>query len=482
MLSLGLGIWLVDVALALALKNRPGAIPPWGWRLLAIFAPIILGLMLRPLPGGALVLIGVTLTLLLDALPPPPPNHNASKWAFAQALAGYADPSVWLVLTAYFMSRALIKTGLARRIALTFVRLLGGNTLGLSYALVATDTVLAGMIPSNAARVGGVVLPITRSLAELYKSLPGPSASLLGTFLMVVLYQCDVIACALFLTGQASNPLAASQAASLTHNAVQLSYGNWFLYAFAPAAVGLLLAPWVLYRLCKPAITHTPEAAAMAKRELAAMGRPSRGEVLMMVLFAGVCLGWVVVGQRQGAISTTLVAMIGAAVLFLSGILTWDDAISEKGTWDVFIWYGGLLQMGHLLNEASVTTVFAEALAEQLQALPLTLLFLVILLIFFYAHYGFASITTHILAMYPAFVGVLLTLGAPVWLTTCCFAYFSNLSAGLTSYGTTPAPIILGTGYVAHGTWWRIGALMALFNIVVWLGVGLPWWKFWGLW
>src|SRR5262249_4669293 len=124
--------------------------------------------------------------------------------------------SVWLMLTAYFMSRALIKTGLARRIALNFVRLLGGNTLGLSYALVATDTVLAGMIPSNAARVGGVILPVTRSLAELYKSFPGATASLLGMFLMVTIYQADMVNCALYLTGQASNPLAARQAEIFT--------------------------------------------------------------------------------------------------------------------------------------------------------------------------------------------------------------------------------------------------------------------------
>src|SRR5690606_25797202 len=161
----------------------------------------------------------------------------------------------------------LIKTGLARRIALTFVRVLGHNSLGLSYALVATDTLLAGLIPSNAARVGGVLLPITRSLAELYRSFPGKSAALLGTTLMVTLYQGDVIACALFYTGQASNPLAAQQALDLTRGRVHLDYASWFLYASLPALVSLLVVPWLVYRLQRPGITHTPEATAMARRE-----------------------------------------------------------------------------------------------------------------------------------------------------------------------------------------------------------------------
>src|SRR5262249_17670401 len=153
-----------------------------------------------------------------------------------------------------------------------FVQLLGHNTLGLSYALVASDVVLASVIPSNTARVGGVLLPITRSLAELYHSFPGRSAGLLGTFLILVLFPTDVVTCGLFLTGQASNPLAAEEAARLTAGApggpLVLSYGNWFWYALAPAAVSILAVPLLIYRWHRPALIHTPEAAAFARDEL----------------------------------------------------------------------------------------------------------------------------------------------------------------------------------------------------------------------
>src|SRR6185436_19601567 len=126
-----------------------------------------------------------------------------------------------------------------RRIALLFIRKLGHTTLGLSYAIIASNTVLAGMIPSNAARVGGVMLPITNSLATLFKSSPGATAGLIGGYLMLALYQGDVMACALFFTGQSSNPLAAQHGASLTKDLVGgpvvLSYANWLWYALVPA-------------------------------------------------------------------------------------------------------------------------------------------------------------------------------------------------------------------------------------------------------
>src|ERR1043165_4024654 len=97
-----------------------------------------------------------------------------------QALAGYADPVVWLVLAAFFMSRGMIKTGLGRRISLIFIRAFGHRSLGLGYSLVATDFLLATVIPSNGARCGGIIFPITKSLTEEYDSRPGPTANRLG--------------------------------------------------------------------------------------------------------------------------------------------------------------------------------------------------------------------------------------------------------------------------------------------------------------
>jgi divalent anion:Na+ symporter, DASS family len=465
MLVLGLGIWAWDVVLG----RLPEGVTSRGWQLLAIFLPTILGLMLRPLPGGAIVLIALTVAILTQTL-------NTE-----QALGGFAHGSVWLVLAAYFMSRAIIKTGLARRVALNFVRVLGGNTLGLSYALVATDTVLAGMIPSNAARVGGVVLPIARSLAELYKSFPGQTASLLGTFLLLSLYQADVAACAMFLTGQASNPLAADQARALT-SAVDLHYGNWLLYASVPAVVSLLVIPYLTYRWTKPGIRHTPQAVDMARQELAVMG-PMRGpEAVVLAVFISVCLGWILDGFLFQGKNVAGIALGGAAVLLLAGVLTWEDAVNERAAWDVFIWYGGLVQLGTLLRETNIPNVFAQTVAFEMQSLPTILLFLATLLIYFYAHYAFASITAHIVSMYGAFVGVLIAAGVSPALAVCSFAFLTNLSAGLTHYGTTPGPIIFSTNYVPMETWWRVGFGLSLVNLTIWLTVGLAWWKLMGLW
>ena len=118
-------------------------------------------------------------------------------------------------MAAFFISRGLMKTGLARRIALFFVRLFGGTSLGISYALSFSDLALATIVPSNSARSGGVILPIACSISELYGSTPGVTARLLGSFLVLSVYQGICITAAMFFTGQASNPLAAQIAGQL---------------------------------------------------------------------------------------------------------------------------------------------------------------------------------------------------------------------------------------------------------------------------
>ena len=148
-------IILAVMALILFAVPRPEGIKPEGWRLLAIFAGTILALMLRPLPGGAAVLLGITAIIATGTLP------------LGKALSGYSDSNAWLILAAFFIGRGLIKAGLARRIALYFVRRIGHTSLGLAYSVIFSDVVLACVIPSNAARSGGVILPITRSLAEI---------------------------------------------------------------------------------------------------------------------------------------------------------------------------------------------------------------------------------------------------------------------------------------------------------------------------
>ena len=460
--------WLIVLAVAVGILIVP---PPEGitvqsWRLLAIFAATIAGSIVRPLPGEAMVLLGVSALAIFKVLP------------IEQALGGYADPIVWLVLAAFFISRGMIKTGLGRRIAFLFIKGIGRHSLGLSYALASTDMVLATVIPSTGARSGGIVFPIAKSLAEAYESRPGLTARRLGAFLMTSVYQCDVVICAMFLTGQASNPLIAKFAQDLT--GIEITYARWAIASVVPALVSLALVPLIIYRIHPPEIKHTPAAAEFASKELKSMGPMKWSELVMLLVFALVAILWMT--AKFHGIHYAAVAMLGICVLLLSGVLTFGDLIDERGAWAVFIWYGGLVRMAEVLGQSGIMKKFADSVAAFTIGWKWWLALAALLLIYFYAHYGFASITAHATAMFTPFLVVILAAGTPPYLAVLSLAYFSNLGASLTHYGTTPAPIYFGADYVKQRTWWLIGLVASLVTITTWTLLGFTWWKILGLW
>lgn len=461
--------WLitVGVGVVLFLMPRPADVTTEAWALLAIFIATIVGSIVQPLTGSAMVLIGVVALALFRVVP------------IERALSGFADKYVWLVLAAFFISRAMIKTGLGHRIALLFVRLMGRKTLGLGYSLVFTDFILASFIPSTGARSGGIILPIARSVTETYESRPDDGTeNRLGTFLMTMLYQCEVILCATFLTGQASNVIIRDLA--LKNTGIDLTYSLWFVSAIVPSLISLVLIPLMIYRFFPPEVKETPNAVSFANDELEKLGPLKTTEKILLAVFVAVVTLWIT--SFWHGIDSTVIALVGICVLMITGVLAWRDLMDETNAWEVFIWYGGLVMMAGELGRTNIPSIFAQSVAGMSGGLSWPIALAILAIVFFYAHYAFASITAHVMAMYVPFILVTIALGAPPALTVLAFAFFANLSAGLTHYGTTPAPIYFGLGYVTQRRWWTVGLIASVINIIVWATVGSVWWKLLGWW
>jgi DASS family divalent anion:Na+ symporter len=42
--------------------------------------------------------------------------------------------------------------------------------------------------------------------------------------------------------------------------------------------------------------------------------------------------------------------------------------------------------------------------------------------------------------------------------------------------------VLFGSGYVEMGVWWKLGGLIGVVNIIIWMGLGGLWWKIMDLW
>jgi DASS family divalent anion:Na+ symporter len=434
--------------------------------LFAIFVATIIALVAQPVRMAVSVLFAMTLLELTGTLTP------------ARVLSGFGNVTVWLIFTAFLFSRAVTQTGFGMRVGYLFIERFGRTPLRLGYSLAAADLVLAPFIPSDTARGGGVIFPITRSVAAAFGSEPGPTAGKIGSFLMLCSFHTTYAASAMFLTGMASNPLIAEFARKIGH--VELTWLRWLSGSIVPGFLTLAIVPWMLLRLVRPELANTEGARAMAREELVRRGPMKREERWLVVIMLCVMAGWVT--SPWHGVPNTFVALTGLCALLLVRVIDWDDLLAEHRAWDAIIWFAPLVMMSDTMNENGSIKVLSAGLFAAIHGWAWPLAMLALVATYCYVHYGFASMTGQVTALYPAFLGATLAAGVPPMMAALALAYFSNLNAAMTHYGTGSAPVFFGAGYVRQVDWWRYGLLISLVNLVIWLGIGPVWWKLVGIW
>ncbi|WP_457651060.1 DASS family sodium-coupled anion symporter [Propionibacterium freudenreichii] len=362
---IGLGMFLIPT---------PGGLEPRAWHMLALFVATIVAIIAKVMPMGAVCLVALTISGLFGLTPVVPGKGDVGM------LSGFANSTIWLIGIAMLLSRAVIKTGLGRRVALFFISVFGKKMIGVAYGFALADLVLGPGIPSASARGGGIMYPIMQSVATAYGSEPGPTARKAGSFLAIAISQIDTIVCAMFLTAMAGNPIMASLAGDL---GVHMSWTSWFVGAIVPGLVALIALPYFLYKIYPPEIKDSPEIAAFARGELKDMGPMSRAEKVLTADFVLLLLLWIV-GDMAFGINATVSAFIGLAILMVTSIMTWEDIIKEKAAWNTIFWFAVLVMMAGALNTYGVVGWIAKGIARGVGGIGWHMGLVVLILVFFY--------------------------------------------------------------------------------------------------
>lgn len=473
----------ICLAGALWLLPQPEGVTAQGWLMLAIFIGTIAAIIGKAMPIGAISIVAIALVALSGV------TSDNPGTAIGDALGSFSNPLIWLIAIAVMIARGLIKTGLGARIGYYFISLFGRKTLGIGYGLALSELTLAPVTPSNTARGGGIIHPIMLAIAQSFDSTPeNGKAGKIGKYLALVNYHANPITSAMFITATAPNPLTVKLIADATGAEIILSWTTWALAMLLPGLVAIALMPLVLYWLYPPEIKHTPDARRFARERLTELGPLGRDEKIMLLVFLVLLLLWADVpawlfGAAYG-VNPTTTAFIGLSMLLVTGVLKWQDILAEKNAWDTLVWFGALVMMATQLNKLGVIGWFSAGIQDWIGSTGMGWpgASALLILVFLYTHYFFASTTAHITAMMGAFLTVGLALGAPPMPFVLLLAAASSIMMTLTHYATGTSPVIFGSGYLSLGEWWRAGFIMSLVNLLIWTLVGGLWWKLLGYW
>ncbi|MGN1209830.1 MAG: DASS family sodium-coupled anion symporter, partial [Duodenibacillus sp.] len=427
------------VGAAVACLPCPQGLQPQTITLLAVFAAAVVGFILQPMPMGPIAFLSLTVCALFGIIPT------------KVLLSGFSASATWMVVCAFFISRAFIKTGLGRRIAFVIIRAIGKNSVSLGYSLCIAELIVAPAMPAGAARGGGLFYPIVRSICSALSSEPGPTGNRIGRYLMQVGFTANCVTCGLFLTSMAANTLCIGLAAGAL--GVELTWIQWASASIVPGLICLASVPLLLFFLARPELTALPNAQSHADDELKHMGPLSHAEATLLGVF-GMCLVLWAAGSFFG-IGSTAVAMLAVAILLVTGALTWEDILTEKGAWDALFWVSALTVLSAALADSGLIRWAADMVAQTLTTshFDWTVSFIILSLIYIYGHYFFASVMAHISAMYAAFIAVAVACGAPPIFAAVVLGIFSSISGTLTHYANASAPVFFGAGYVTQTEW-----------------------------
>jgi len=447
--ALGIGIWFAPV---------PAGLTAPAWHLFAVFVAAIASVLIGAFPILTDSMIAVGVVVLTGTITP------------AQAFSGFANTSVLLVVIAFIVAQAVVKSGLGRRISLFMVSLFGGSSLGLAYSIVLTDAAIAPAFPSNTAR-GGVLFPIVLSVAKGAGSNPDdPEGRRLGGYLMFCGMASLAVSSALWMTATSANPVGVQIAQKL---GLEIGFGSWLLAASVPALVAIVMLPLLVSKLFPPRVGATPEAPAAARVELASMGPLSRDEWITAVIFVAMVAGWVFADKLK--INVTSVAFMGFGVLLVANVLTLDDIAKQGDTLATFLWLAVLFALSGQLNELGFMGYAGERLAARLGGLSWPTMYVTLIVLYVGIHYLFVSQTSQVLALLGVFLDVGIRGGVPAPLMAFGLLFASSYFSVITPQGGSQNIIFAASGYLTQRELYQLGFFTTLAFLAVFLLIGTPW-------
>jgi DASS family divalent anion:Na+ symporter len=447
--AIAIGIWLAPV---------PAGLTAAAWHLFAIFVASIAAVLVGAFPLLTSTMLAVAAVVLTDTIPA------------AKAFSGFANPSVLLVVIAFLVAQAVVKSGLGRRISLFMVGRFGGSSLGLAYSIVLTDAAIAPAFPSNTAR-GGVLFPIVLSVAQGSGSRPDdPEGRRLGAYLMFCAMASLAVSSALWMTATSANPIGIQVVKEF---GLEIGFGKWLLVACVPALAAILALPLVVAKIFPPRVGRTPEAPLAARKALSELGPLTRDEWLTAIVFVVMVGGWIFADALK--LNVTSIAFAGLGVLLMMRVLTLADIATQGDTLSTFLWLAVLFALSGQLNELGFMGYAGQLLAAQLGGLSWPVTYVMLVVIYVAIHYMFVSQSSQVLALLGVFLDVGIRGGVPAPLMAFALLFASSYFSVITPQAGSQNVIFVGAGYLTQRELYLLGLLMTLFFMVVFLTIGTAW-------
>lgn len=358
--------WLLTPVVVVGFALLPLNLPSEQQLLAAVLLGVVVMWVCEPIPIPVSGLIGVCAIVLLGVAPAD------------EVLAPFGSTTVFTFIGAFILAQAMLRHGVARRLAFFVLSLpgVGRSTLRIIVAFGVVTALLSALI-SNTATVAmlmptalGILGVIAKLMQDRGQVRPDfdPKRLRVGAALMLMLAYGAGMGGLVTPVGTPPNLIGRGLIEDATGE--RISIVQWFLTALPIALIMLVAVVIVLFLVNPPEIRRIEGVEEHIREERAKIGPMSRAEVNTVIAFCVTVALWLapaIVGMATGtesnvyaAVDDTLdegiVAVLGACLLFLLPTdfkrrrmtMRWKDA--QAIDWGTILLFGAGMIFGSLLT------------------------------------------------------------------------------------------------------------------------------------
>ncbi|HCH51589.1 MAG TPA: permease [Proteus sp.] len=318
---------------------------------------------------------------------------------------------IWLMVSAFVLTSAMIKSNIARRFALWMITKFGQTPKKALFVLILINFSLVFFVPSTTARAT-LMVPICMILLEIHKAIPGKSNY--GKLMMLQGVQADALATSGVMTGTAANIIAVGFINSQAGGSI--GYMDWLIASFPLAIVGMTISFFIGLKLFSfKGEVDFEGSLEKLKKERSQLGALTKNEKKAMCIFLMAVFLWATESYHQEMfsfkISVYMTAVIAAILCLMPriGLLTWNEANIK---WDLMIFAAGAYAAGNTLEstQGAQWLIGKMVYGLGLENMSTTMVYVVVVFICMYSHLIFTSKTVKTTILIPAIIALAKTL------------------------------------------------------------------------
>ncbi len=428
-----------------------------GHRAMGIFVAVIILWVTEAIPLPVTSLLACVLFALLRVVPG------------SEAFVGFGNHTIFFLMGALLLGTAIVKVNLHTRIALLILTKLAKSPARLVLVVMVTGAGISLLMPEHG--VGAMLFPIL--IAVMVAGKEHSRSNFAKAVILAVAYGTNIGSMGSLLGG-AKNPLAISLYQQYTGNSVSLI--DWMETALPLVVVMLFFTYLVLkfkYPITGVNLKATREYMA---GEVKKLGRISPKEKQVIGIFILTFFSWAVFGE---AIGLAVVAIAAAVILLMGKLITWED-VERKMSWDIIFLYGGAITMGKILGSTGVAEFISKKLLISTGIGNSTYLLIAAITILSMVLTQLMSNSAATSVILPIALPVMSSAGIPPIVAMYCVAMSSAL-AFMLPIATPCNAMAYSTKYISVRDLLRTGIWLNLIGFIVFMTIGIGYWKLIGL-